>query len=93
MNLVIVRPNGDLKREEWSFSLNIEWTGRACIYLQDYSFQTRLTTRHKKWVKQTFWNRIMKRENNIDTPPIPSDVEEEMRTHYQKLIMELPICK
>jgi len=92
MNLEIIRPDGDLKRETWSFALNAGWTGAPCIYISDYSFQTKASTRHK-WVRQTHWDRLNRRENNIGEPPIPSDVEAEMRDYYQKMIRELPIVK
>jgi len=89
MNLEIIRPNGDLKREVWNFNLNVGWTGSPCIYFSYYSFQARDTTQHK-WVKHTHWDRL-RRDNNIDSPPLPSDVEAEARAYFQKQVGELPI--
>lgn len=90
MNIEVIRPDGDLKREVWHFSLSIPY-GNACIYFDDYSFQTRETARHKKWIKQTHWERLDRRTNNIGEPSIPSNVEQEIRTRFQQAILTLPI--
>ena len=86
----IIRASGDLKREVWRFSLSISLSS-SCIYLDSYSFQDR-ETRRAKWRPQNFWVRIMQRDNTIkDPPPIPLDVEAEMRHTYQEYIAGLPI--
>ena len=90
MNIEIIRANGDLKREVWDFSLDVSY-GSPCIYFDDYSFQTKESTRHRKWLKQTHWTRLMRRDNNIDNPPLPSDVKAEMLSRYQESILTLPI--
>jgi len=92
MRLEIIRPNGDLEREVWQFNLNLGLTGSPCIYLQYYSFQTRGTKRHK-WVEQTHWQKIDRRYNNISDPPLPPDVEDEMRKRYQEYILTLHVIK
>lgn len=90
MNTEIIRPDGDLKREVWNFSIVIDHSGRNSITLQYYSFQTKETKRHK-WKAQTHWTRYDRRSNNIDIPPIPLDVDKEIHGIYQKFISTLPI--
>lgn len=92
MNVEIVRQNGALKREVWSFSIYISYAD-SCIRFDAYSFQTRETTRHRKWKKQTHWTRLMSRGNNIDNPPLPSDVKTEVYSRYQEYITTLPITQ
>jgi len=94
MQLVITRPDGDLKHEVWWFTLNIGWVGSPCIFFEGYSFETRDSLRHRKWVKQTHWTRLdHSRNNNITEPPLPPDVENEVRTRYQESITNLAIVK
>ncbi len=88
----IIKPDGDLRREMWRFTLNVGWTS-SCIYFDHYSFQTRESTRHRKWVMQTHWTRFDHRNNNIADPPLPPDIENEMRAHYRASIWELAIQK
>ena len=90
MNVDIIRNSGDLKREVWKFSLIVDWNS-SCIYFEAYSLQVEESSRHRKWKKQTHWERTMRRDSNIENPPLPSDVEAEMRTHYQECIKTLPI--
>lgn len=90
MRIEIFRHSGDLKREAWVFSLNTGYHS-PCIYFDDYSFQTKESTRHRKWTQQTHWMRLDRRSNNIDNPPLPTDVEAEMRSRYQEYILTLPI--
>ncbi len=92
MNLEVIRADGDLKREVWNFSLNIGYDSPR-IYFDYYAFQTRPTTRYKKWYSQTHWGRLEHRENNTNCPPLPSDVEAEMRKRYQETIMRIPITR
>lgn len=93
MNIIeVIRPDGDLRREVWRFSLSVSYAS-PCIYFDGYSFQTKETTRHKNWIKQTHWERLDKRNNNIGEPSIPQDVETEMRTRYQQTILTLPIMR
>jgi hypothetical protein len=91
MNQVeVTRMNGDLKREVWNFTLSIDY-GRSRIWFDSYSFQTKETSRKRRWIKQTHWDRLDRRNNNIETPSIPSDVEAEMRAQFQQYILTLPI--
>lgn len=89
MFIEIIRPDGDLKREVWVFYLSIDY--KATIYLDSFSFQAKKSSRHRKWLKQTHWQRLDKRSNNICRLPIPSDVEAEMRSMFQDFIKTLPI--
>ena len=89
MIIEIVLPNGDLKREVWAFSLDIGY-GFSRIYLDHYLLQVRETARHR-WEKQTYWSRLDRRSNKIDSPPLPKEVEAEMRKRYQEYIMTLPV--
>lgn len=86
MKIEIIRQNGDLKREVWEFALHVDYSNRASIYLQFYAFQTKETARHRKWVSQTHWQRYDKRQNNIDFPPIPLDVDKEVHERYKQFI-------
>ncbi len=89
-SITVIRYDGDLKREVWDFTLYISWVS-SCIYFESYSFQTKKTTRYKSWEKQTHWVRLEHRNNNIDKPPLPPDVEVEVRSRYQEYILTLPI--
>lgn len=91
MNIEVIRPDGDLKRERWTFSLVVDWANNGIIYLNTYNFETRETLRHKKWQKQTNWDRLDKRTNNIDSPPLLEDVITEARRFFAKQIEALPI--
>lgn len=92
MNIEIIKPDGDLMREVWYFSLSIGYS-QSCIYFNSYSFQTRGSTRHRNWQKQTHWERLDKRRNNIDSPPLPSEVERGVIEKYQAYILTLAIVK
>jgi len=91
MRIEIIRPDGDLKREVWRFALIADWVNKAFISFEAYSFQTRETTRQRNWTRHTHWTRLERRVNNIDNPPLPQDVEAEMRSRYQEYIMTLPV--
>lgn len=90
MRKEVIKFNGDLKREVWTFDLSVGFDP-PCIYLNDYSFQTRPSTRHKNWLNQTHWQRFDRRSNNIEHPPIPLEVETEARSYFQEAILKLPI--
>ena len=92
-SLEIIRPDGDLKREVWRFNLFLPYGGNKCICFNSYAFQTRETTRHRKWISQTKWNRTMRRENTIPQPPLPDDVEAEVRKTFANRVSSLPIIK
>ena len=88
MRTEIIRPDGDLKREVWTFDLQLIY--HLCIYFDRYSFQTRETRRHK-WKVQTHWDRLNRRDNTIASPPLPPDVEAEVRPYFAEQVRALPI--
>lgn len=90
MNFGYIQNAGDLKREVWHFSLAVGCFS-PCIRLEDYSFQTRLSRRHKKWKRETHWERLDGRSNNIDSPTVPIEVERAMRLYFAEQINLLPI--
>ena len=87
----VIRYHGDLKREVWRFFLYSYHPREEGIYLESYFFQEKDSPRRRKWSNQTQWNRFYRRENNITSPPIPPDVEKEVREYYKNLIDTLPI--
>jgi hypothetical protein len=90
MRIEIIRPDGDLKREIWAFTLSVDYS-RPCIYFDHYSFQTRESTRKRIWHKETYWDRLNTRESNIPYAVIPHEVDAEMRIRYRDYIATLPI--
>ncbi len=90
MNIAILRTHGELKRELWEFGIGLDFHP-PCIYLARYTFQIRESTRHRKWIMETHWERFDKRNNNIPIPPIPLDVDKEVHAKYQEYINTLPI--
>lgn len=86
MNIEIIRPNGDLKRERWTFSLVVGWADDSIIYLDTYRFETRETLRHKKWHSQTQWDRLDNRRNTMKTPLLFADVVAEARHIFAKQV-------
>lgn len=92
MNIQIIRPDGDLKREVWDFALYVNFHP-DCIAFNYYSLQTRETTRHRIWKHQTNWERLERRNRTIDKPPLPPDVEKEMREKFSEMVKALPIIQ
>jgi len=86
---VIILHYGDLEREVWNFSLHVGGTS-AAIYIDSYSFHTRISKQHK-WIKQTNWGRLDKGENNIKDPPRTIGIEAEAKDYFQNQVGELPI--
>lgn len=68
---IIIEPDGDLKREVWEYSLDIDG-GYFVIRLDHYAFQTRLSTRHRKWKSENEWDRLINRDNTMKDPPYSS---------------------
>ena len=90
MRVEIIKPDGDLKREEWIFSLSVSHSS-PCIYFDHFSFQTKESLRHKNWIKQTHWDRLDRRYNNIEAPEIPDEIKKDMFERYRAFILTLPI--
>lgn len=91
MKVAIISNSTTLEREMWTFSLEIN-IGNPHIYFDSFVFQTRPSTRHK-WINQSYWDRLDKRNSNIDCPNIPSEIENKMRIEFQALILDIPIKK
>lgn len=73
MRTEVIQNIGDLRRERWVFDLSIG-ISRDTLYLDHYAFETKESNRHRKWQTQTHWDRLMRRENNVDKPPLPQDI-------------------
>jgi hypothetical protein len=86
----IIRIDGDLKREIWYFDLT-QFSGELTLLLSYYRKQTRRTNRCRNWDTQINWSRILTRDNDIETPPLPEDVEREIRAYYEIAMKELPL--
>lgn len=91
MNLEVIRPDGDLKRERWRFFLQVDFSHYSCIYLDDYAFQTKRTTRCRIWDTETHWNRTNCQFSNIPEAPLSLDVEAEARERFANLVKLMPI--
>lgn len=91
MRIEVIRPDGDLKREVWEFSFGESDPPR--ITLDSYSLQAKESKRHKKWLMPTHWERLFGRDNNIEAPPLPSDVENEVHLRLQEIVKSIPIVK
>lgn len=91
MRIEVIRPDGELKREVWTFDLVIDF-GTSAIYLDNYSIWERPSKR-RKFILCTWCRRLDSRGSDIKDPPLPADVEAEARKRYQDFIMTLPIRK
>jgi hypothetical protein len=88
MRVEVIRGN-ELEREQWVFTLSVDT--QAKIYFDSYIIGNRESIRHRIWRHQKIWNRIMSRDNTIQTPPLPQDVEVEMRINLSSQVKALPI--
>jgi hypothetical protein len=89
MQKEIIRADGNLRREIWYFDLT-SFSGRLTLMLSDYYVHTRKTTRCK-WGQEKHWNHIFQRDSDLKTPPLPKDVEREIRAYYSVAVDEMPI--
>jgi hypothetical protein len=80
MRTDVIQFDGDLKREVWTFDL--ETSHKIELRLMYYSFGTRLSTRHKKWIDQNHWDRLMQRDNTMTTPPYSSEVVAKAKQYF-----------
>jgi len=76
MRIEIIRGD-DSRRERWIFEPFVDITQDG-IYFNSYGIETRKTKR-QVWKRQFHWSRLMRRDNTITVPPLPKDVEDEMR--------------
>jgi len=91
MRIEIIRPDGDLKREVWTFDVIIGWVQDGRIYLDSYHFEKRDTPRKRKWVVESHWERIEARRNLFAKPTVPADIELAVRNELAKGISSIPI--
>jgi len=90
MQKEIIKSDGDLQREVWYFDLAM-YSGTLQLFLSDYRLQIRRTNRCRNWDTQIHWSRLLPRDNDIKTPPLPKDVEREIRAYYEVQVTEMPI--
>jgi hypothetical protein len=91
MEVEIIKPDGDLKREVWKFVFRDDYSAFR-IVIGRYAFQVRETRRHK-WRVQTRWERWDKRMNIIDHPPLPAEVITEAKKKLVEMIEALPVTE
>ena len=94
MQIEIVRPDGDLKREVWVFTLYVDCE-RSIMFFSFYAVETRRTSRCRNWNKQGLWDRSDQRSyhSTIAEPPLPADVEADARQRFAEAIGKLPITR
>jgi hypothetical protein len=80
MRYTVVQPDGDLKREVWDFDLGVDY--QIKLRLDYFAFQTRPSTRHRKWQVENCWNRLTHRDNTIKSPPYSSEAVEEAKQYF-----------
>ena len=90
MRVEIIEPRGELGRHRWVFYLYVN-PADAMLWLDYWAFETRPTSRHRKWTRQNFWDRMDKRANTMDTISVPSYVVEDLKAQLAAKIKELPI--
>ena len=93
MYLEVVRAKDELNQEVWTFDLSIGFGSDRQIYLETYTDRTKSSRRHKNWVTNERWARLMQRDSTIKDPPLPADVETEAREGFAIMVKALPIKK
>ena len=90
MRIEVYRYNSDLKRERWDFYLSIDHEVR--LFFDGFTFETKASTRHRKWKCQAKYNRLMKQESTLSCPRIPQDVISEVKSKINQSINETEVC-
>jgi hypothetical protein len=80
MRATIIQPNGNLEREVWEFDLETGFEPH--LRLMSFAFQTRPSTRHKKWINQNRWDRLDRRNNTITSPPYSAQVVNNAKEYF-----------
>lgn len=98
MKLEIIRTDGDLKREVWTFILLTDpYRGISGNHIKfdRYQSQYKDNTRQRNWRLSGLWDCMDKREyhSTIQNPPLPIDVENEIREKYSEMVKVLPITR
>jgi len=89
MRTEVIEFIGYSKREVWTFDLNVSY--KPVLYLENYSFQTKESPRHRLWIRQTHWDRLMKRDNNIPSPPLPKDITQRAINYFVEQIKSVEV--
>ena len=85
-NVVVIKKDTELSQTAWQFGMD----DRA-IYLNKYATKRRASTRHHVWATMDEWDRLLSRQNTIQTPPLPLDIINEARTLFKNQIDALRI--
>jgi len=80
----------ELKREVWRFDPYIDYN-KIGIYFMNYSQQHKDTARQKIWRIDGYYGRLNHRDNTITQPPLPKDVENEVRQKICEVIQKISI--
>ena len=78
----------ELNREVWEFEVHIDYV-KPLIWFNSYFVEYKETTRKRLWRRSGFWTRLMRRDNTIQDPPLPPDVEDEMRDNFIEQVRHL----
>ncbi len=89
MRVTITRMDGDLKKQTWDFALFSE-NYPPIVRLEAYRQYELPSKRHRKWRVIARWGRFWYLDNMV-VPPLPEDVESEVRAYFAKQIKALPI--
>ena len=91
MHIEVIKPKGDLERERWRFYLSIDY--RTTLSFDTFIFETKESTRHRKWERQSYYDRTMRRESTIDRPEIPQDVLDTVKSEITQVINGLEVSR
>jgi len=91
VRIEVVRNNGDLKRERWTFFLHIDYS-RSVIWFERYVLEERATN-HRIWQNKGLWDKIDEYHSTVQDPPLPADIEAEARQRFAEAVAKLPITK
>jgi len=92
MYIEIIRGT-ELKREVWQFSISHNYASSSgmTIYYDSYFQQHKDTTRQRIWRVDGHYDRLNHRDNNITQPPLPKDVENEVRQKICEIVQKISI--
>ena len=82
--------DGDLKKQTWDFWVSTYF--ETVIYFERYASYEKPSNRHRNWNITAFWSRHSYEGHiTIQVPPLPEDVESEVRAYFAEQIKALPI--
>lgn len=80
------------RRETWTFQLiENEYTSNPPTFQLEYYNQSTKLSRQKLWRGCLCWQRIDKRHNKIEKPPLPEDVVEEAKAFVKAEIDKITV--